>query len=407
MIAMNLENVLRDILGAHRVQCLYLSRGCSVQDASPLDYQFREQLFKAYDYTGFVGRIMDIVPEDNVIDYKDDFGLHYLVFREQETDRYAFFGPFVYRIYKEDDFAKLLEQHALTPNALESIHWYFKRVPVIKDVLSWRHMFETLLSRYLANPNLSIRTVRYDRVESAAEKPSIALTSIPYTSVEARYATENAMLDAIRRGDISEAIYQQNQFMGFTLDARQADPVRDAKNMVIAVNTIFRKTVEQAAVHPLYIDSLSRQYAIEIENAETEAQVDELIPKMIRAYCLLVQTYSRERYSEPVRFCLNHVDFHYMEPLSLETLARKSAVNKNYLSQRFHKEVGMTVTDYINVVRVRRSLKLLSQTSLSMQDIAERCGFADANYFTRTFRKIHGSTPNQYRKSTTQQQTKK
>ena len=88
-----------------------------------------------------------------------------------------------------------------------------------------------------------------------------------------------------------------------------------------------------------------------------------------------MQTYSREHYSSVVRDVLNFVDFHYMEPLNLESLAGRYSVNKNYLSTRFHKEVGMTVTDYINLTRVRRSLKLLSGTTLSMPEIAERCGF--------------------------------
>ena len=120
---------------------------------------------------------------------------------------------------------------------------------------------------------------------------------------------------------------------------------------------------------------------------------------MIRHYCLLVQTYSRERYSATIRDVLNFVDFHYMEPLSLESLALRYSVNKNYLSTRFSKEVGMTLTDYINLTRVRRSLKLLNDSSLSMQDVAERVGFTDANYYTRTFKKIHGTTPHEYRRS--------
>ena len=41
---------------------------------------------------------------------------------------------------------------------------------------------------------------------------------------------------------------------------------------------------------------------------------------MIRHYCLLVQKHSLEKYSESVRNCLNWIDFHYMEPLSLETI---------------------------------------------------------------------------------------
>ena len=59
----------------------------------------------------------------------------------------------------------------------------------------------------------------------------------------------------------------------------------------------------------------------------------------------------------------------------------------------------MTVTDYINKTRVQRSEELLGKKTLSMQAIAEQCGFCDANYFTRTFKKINGISPNEFRKS--------
>ncbi len=401
MIVMEIHDVLRDILGSLRVQYLMLEHNCTSLEASSLDFQFRGQLYGDFDYASFAASIMELVPEETVIDYKDDFGLHYLVFpgRYAEAGSFFFFGPYLYRAYTEEDYARLLQRHMLSDSALEAIQWYFKRIPVVFDVVSWRHLFSSLISRYLANPDLEIRLVRYDRVEMAKEKPSISLSSIPYTSIEARYEAEAKMLDAIRRGDISEATYYQNMFMGFTLDQRVDDPLRNAKDMVIAASTAMRKAVQQAEVHPLYIDSLSGQLLQEIENAENEAQVSALVPRMIRHYCLCVQTYSREHYSSIVRDVLNFVDFHYMEPLSLESLSIKYSVNKNYLSSRFHKEVNMTVTDYINLTRVRRSLKLLSSTALSMPEIAERCGFSDANYYTRTFRKIHGTTPTEYRKS--------
>ena len=401
MILMDIRDVLRDILGASRVQYLLLPANCGNPEASALDFLFREQLYEGFDYAGFAAGIMALVPEENVIDYKDDFGLHYLVFRGRDTEAgsYFFFGPYLYHTYGEEDYRKMLASHSLSDSALDAIRWYFKRIPVVQDVMAWQNLFSALLSRYLANPDVEIRRVRFGHVEEAKEKPAIALSSIPYTSVEARYATEAKMLEAIRRGDISDAIYQQNLFMGFTLDQRHPDELRNAKNMLITVNSLYRKAVEQAAVHPLYIDAISGQFLEEIEATENPAQVMALIPRMIRCYCLLVQTYSRERYSSVVRDCLNFVDFHYMEPISLEGLAHKYAVNKNYLSSRFTKEVGMTLTDYINLTRVRCSLKLLSTTALSMQEIAERCGFSDANYYTRIFKKIHGSTPNEYRKS--------
>lgn len=401
MILVNLRDVLRDIAGSFRVQFLQLEKSCSSPEASALDFQFRGQIFEDFDYAAFASSIMALVPEEDVIDYKDDFGLHYLVFRDRENEKplYSFFGPYLYHACDEECFRILLQRHALSDGALDALRWYFKRIPLVHDIIAWHQLLTLSLSRFLANPNLEIRQVRYDRAEKAKEKPSVALSSIPYTSVEERYAAEAQMLDAVRRGNISEAIYYQNLFMTYTLDPRIPDPLRNAKDMVIAASTAMRKAVEQAEVHPLYIDGMSGQMLGEIEEAENMAQVSALVPRMVRRYCLLVQTYSRNRYSGVVRNVLNFVDFHYMEPLNLESLANKYAVNKNYLSSRFHKEVGMTVTDYINLTRVRRSLKLLSSTTLSMPEIAERCGFSDANYYTRIFKKIHGSTPNEYRKS--------
>jgi len=401
VIMMDLRDILRDILGSYRVQFLLLRRQCTAPEAAALDFLFRDRLYESFDYIGFANTIMSLTPEDNVIDYKDDFGLHYLVFRGRDTEEgtFAFFGPFTYRLYGEEDYRRLVDRHALPAESIDAIRWYFKRIPVIHDYLSWQHMFTSLLARYLANPDLEIKSVAYDHPEALRQKPALALSAIPYASVEARYAVEDAMLAAIRRGDISEAIYQQNLFMGFTLDQRLEDPLQDAKYMIIAVNTAYRKAIEQAAVHPLYIDAISGRFVVEIENAETMDQLQSLIPKMIRHYCLLVQKHSLERYSGPIRDCLNYIDFHYMEPLSLEGLAARFVINKNYLSSRFHREVGMTVTDYINKTRVQRSEELLGKKTLSMQAIAEQCGFSDANYFTRTFKKINGISPNEFRKS--------
>lgn len=398
---MNAMDVLRDVAGAFRVQLLVLPRGCGSPEASALDFLFRDQLYESYDYGAFAAGMMNLVPDDQIISYKDDFGLHYLVFggRDSEAGSFIFIGPYVHHNPTEEEYQSLLARHQLAPEAIGAIRWYFKRIPVIRDHLSWRALLTSILSRYLANADVSIRSVSYDHPEILTQKPPISLSTISYSSVEARYAVENAMLEAVRRGKFAEAIYQQNLFMGFTLDQRVPDALRDVKDMIIAANTLCRKAIQQAAVHPLYIDGISGRFVSEIEQAENVEQVNALIPKMLRHYCLLVQEHSLARYTGTIRDCLNYIDFHYMEPLSLESLAVRFSVNKNYLSSRFHKEVGMTVTDYINQIRVQRASGLLRKTSLSVQQVAEQCGFADGNYFTRIFKKIQGVTPNEYRKT--------
>ena len=283
MIMIEVSDVIRDILGASRVQFLRLPRPCTNPEAAALDFRFREQLFEDFDYSAFVEGIMDLVPEEGAIDYKDDYGLHYLVYpgRDAEAGSYCFCGPYLHHPCGEETFRELIGRHGLSPDAIEALRWYFRRIPVVQDVVSWRQMFSMFLARYFADPDFAIRPVSYHTTYKLKEKPAVALSSIPYASIEARYATEAKMLDAIRRGDISEATYQQNLFMGFSLDQRISDPLRNGKNMVIAASAAMRKAVQQAEVHPLYIDGLSGQFLQEIEAAENEAQLSALVPRMI------------------------------------------------------------------------------------------------------------------------------
>jgi transcriptional regulator GlxA family with amidase domain len=66
----------------------------------------------------------------------------------------------------------------------------------------------------------------------------------------------------------------------------------------------------------------------------------------------------------------------------------------------FKESIGKTPIDYINGVRVNRALELLSVTDTPLNDIAEKSGFANANYFHKIFKQYMNTSPLAYRKST-------
>ena len=90
MIMLEIQEVLRIILGSYRVQLTVLERGCSSPEASALDYQFRDQLYDGFDYSAFAESMMDLVPADDAMDCRDSFGLHYVVFRGRGADRESY-----------------------------------------------------------------------------------------------------------------------------------------------------------------------------------------------------------------------------------------------------------------------------------------------------------------------------
>lgn len=95
-----------------------------------------------------------------------------------------------------------------------------------------------------------------------------------------------------------------------------------------------------------------------------------------------------------------YLDRHYLEPLTLDQIARAVGVSKYHLDRVFLASTGCTPIQYIIRRRMARAQALLGSTSQTVQHIATQCGYSNYNYFTVLFRRTVGMTPGQYRKLT-------
>lgn len=93
-----------------------------------------------------------------------------------------------------------------------------------------------------------------------------------------------------------------------------------------------------------------------------------------------------------------YLDEHYTEKITLDQLSTKFFINKQYLTKIFHETYGMTIVNYLNQKRITQAKHLLRFTDMSMEEIAAKIGMSDANYFSRTFHKIEGVRPSEFRK---------
>jgi len=88
----------------------------------------------------------------------------------------------------------------------------------------------------------------------------------------------------------------------------------------------------------------------------------------------------------------------YYEDISLISIASHVKVVPTYLSEIFNKEIGMSIPQYLTKLRIEKSKKLLSESSLKIFEVANSVGIKDANYFGKVFKKQVGVTPQQYQK---------
>ena len=84
--------------------------------------------------------------------------------------------------------------------------------------------------------------------------------------------------------------------------------------------------------------------------------------------------------------------------ITLTELANEVNFSKTYFIKRFNLLFDMPPMKYVNLRRIERAKQLISQTELSLSDIAQKCGFRSPHYFSRTFRSFEGISPQEYRK---------
>ena len=82
----------------------------------------------------------------------------------------------------------------------------------------------------------------------------------------------------------------------------------------------------------------------------------------------------------------------------LAEIARAVGVHPVYLARAFREHHGMTIGEYVRKLRVEHACRLISTTGASLSEIALAAGFCDQSHFSRTFKRMTGSSPAEYRR---------
>lgn len=123
--------------------------------------------------------------------------------------------------------------------------------------------------------------------------------------------------------------------------------------------------------------------------------------EIIRYYASKRGELDRMIYHNVIRLrpVIEFISENYGEKIYIETLADMVALSPDYFTKMFKDSIGKTPIDYINGIRVNHSLRLLTMTDVSVNDISEQLGFSGPNYFHKIFKSYMNTSPLAYRKS--------
>ncbi len=322
----------------------------------------------------------------------------------QFPDRRLFFvGPYLTREFSLHDIHTLMNNLQIPSELFPQLQEYYYALPTITMKTAFSSLLRHAYAGILHTGLPLVQYVDLKLLEPQEKFWENHLFFVPEDAVlsmqllEERYHLEDELLDALAHGNLPKALSVSDTMSSMRFAPRTDNELRNHKNLMLTFNTLLRRTSYVAGVHPFYIDAVSSNYAVLIEQCRTVDETHDIKSYMIRSYCDLVEKRSMSSYSEPIRKILVTIDASLTGDLSLKRFANDLFLNTSYLSTLFKKEVGMTLTDYVNKNRIEYAKKLLKSTTLSVQDVASKSGISDIHYFTRLFRRETNMTPREWR----------
>ena len=130
----------------------------------------------------------------------------------------------------------------------------------------------------------------------------------------------------------------------------------------------------------------------------TWGEIQKDIEELIDLICESPRTDYENSVSEMVKKAKELVQNYYSQGITLEETARKLFVSEEYLSTQFKKETGASFTETVRKYRIEKVKRLLLDTTLKLNQIAELAGYSDPKYMSRVFKEEVGMLPGEFRK---------
>ncbi len=343
--------------------------------------------------------------ERTVYHLTDSLSLSYrfLLLPETNPSALLMIGPYRASSLSPQQLLELGEKNGIPPNKQRYFTEYYETIPRIPADGSLWIMLDTFCERIWSSPSFSVKNLSGASAPSEQIHQGTASLSLPadtlvnMKAIERRYAFENEMIHAVEQGRSYMEDRLLSAFSASSFEKRLSDPLRNAKNYSIIMNTLLRKAAERGGVHPIYLDRLSSEFAAKIEGLPSSDANTALMGEMFRSYCHLVREHATRSLPPVVQQTVLLIDADLSADISPGDLAKSLGISPGYLSAVFKKAMGQTVSEYIRRRRMEHAAYLLETTNLQIQTVALHCGILDVQYFSKLFKKQMKLTPTQYR----------
>lgn len=259
-----------------------------------------------------------------------------------------------------------------------------KTLPILPQMLIQR--LALMLHNFTANEKVTIEEIAYQ----SGFMPSALQTSSPGNTVE--WGGSSHLMELVRNGDINAAHRFTLPGIGNTLQHLQF--------MAIATLAFTAHASIEGGLPSDIARELTTLYTQSISESHSSQEVQVTARTILEDFTTRVyRCHNKTLLSKEIQSCCEYIEFHIDSHLTVEGLANRLGYAKYYLTQKFKKETGQNIRDYIRVQKIERAKFLLQNSPMSIQEISSLLCFSSCSYFATVFRELVGISPQEYRKA--------
>ena len=211
------------------------------------------------------------------------------------------------------------------------------------------------------------------------------------------FRDEKRFLQALGKGDREQAQAILNELLGHILFETGAD-MEQIQNRVHELLIVSARTVIESGGDPIFVDGLVQKYRQLMPQLKTMDELSSWLSQAIRSLVSDQFSNKKARHSDLIYRTIQYLHNNYASKITLDDVANSVHISPTYLSRVFKREVGSSMVDFLNRIRIEKSKELLLDSQIRLIEVAMQCGFESQSYFNRMFKQICAMTPQQYRK---------
>lgn len=210
------------------------------------------------------------------------------------------------------------------------------------------------------------------------------------------YDKEKELLTKVKTGNMQEARGVLNDLLGYVFFSKNHS-LEVVKTRSIELCSLLSRAAIEGGAPTDSILKINNQYLRTLQEINNMETLCYKLQEVMEVFTENMFNYIPSKSNEVIRRAISYISQHYNTNLTLEEVANHVYLNPAYFSTLFRQSCGSTFKEYLNIVRVEESKRLLANTDYSIIDIAVAVGFDNQSYFSKVFKKYTGLTPKQYR----------